>query len=57
MSMKYIYIVILAILLSSCSIQFKGKDLELDAKPAEPGVTWSMSEIGFDPFDFIKNGG
>jgi len=54
--MKYIFIVIMAVLLAGCSIQFKGKDLELDAKPAEPDLTWSMAAIEFDPIDYVKNG-
>jgi len=54
--MKYVFIVILCVLCSSCSIQFKGKDLELDAKPAEPKVEWTMAAIEFDPIDYLKNG-
>ncbi len=56
LGMKYVFIVIIGVLLAGCSIQFKTKELELDAKPAQPTVEWSLAEIGIDPIDYLKNG-
>lgn len=53
-SMKYIFIVFVCCLLTSCTIHLKAKDLELDSEPVEPGVKWSNATYEVEKIDILK---
>lgn len=55
--MKYVFIVFMCVFLSSCTIQFKGKDVEFDARPIEPGLKMSNHTYELESIAFLKDGG
>jgi len=45
---------ILSFFFTACTINFKGKDVEFESKPAEPDLNWSQSQQGSYQLDNIE---
>jgi len=56
LGMKYIFIVIIGLFLASCTFHIKGKELDIQGKPAEPGVKWTQQTYELESIDILKKG-
>lgn len=54
--MKFVFVVILLVLLSSCTVHFKGKDVQFDSNPVDPQLKLSNNTYQLDSIDFFKKG-
>lgn len=47
-------VVLLFVLVAGCSVHFKGKDIELDTKPIEPGLKMSNHTYDLEKITLFK---
>lgn len=52
--MKYVFIVILAVLLAGCTFHIKAEKLDVEGKPVEPGVKFSTQVYELQSIDVLK---